>query len=101
MPRLVTFYIRHSVIGFGLAAVFVAGLIWADVMGLGALLTQNADGVLGAVLLWFFSGTIFAGAQTGIALFSMHEDTSRDADDDGPQGGVPVPVRVAVEQRKL
>ena len=82
MPRLVTFYIRHSVIGFGLAAVFVAGLIWADVMGLGALLTQNADGVLGAV-------------------FSMHEDTSRDADDDGPQGGVPVPVRVAVEQRKL
>ncbi|MHA6325397.1 hypothetical protein [Roseivivax sp. CAU 1753] len=104
MPTLVKFYIRHSLIGFALSAVFVAGLIWFDVMGLGSLLTRNADGLLGAALLWFFSGTIFAGAQTGIALFAMHEDSDSDTDadnDDTPHGGLRVPVVVETTRRRL
>ncbi len=98
MPSLVKFYIRHTLIGFAIAAVFVAGLIWQDVMGLGRLMTGSADGLLAAGLLWAFLGTIFGGAQTGIALFLLHEDRDGDdEDDDGPQGGMRVPVRVPVD----
>ncbi|SIS67444.1 hypothetical protein SAMN05421759_102263 [Roseivivax lentus] len=97
MPSLVKFYIRHALIGFAISAVFVAGLIWQDVMGLGHLMTRNADGILAAGMLWFFLGTIFGGAQTGIALFLMHEDEDRDDDDDDPHGGQRIPVHVPVE----
>lgn len=99
MPTLVTFYIRNCAIGFALSAVFVGGLAAFDVMGLGALFAGSAHGLFGAFLLWFFCGTIFAGAQTGAALFTLSEEDDRP----GPRGGRLEPVRVPVVQprRKL
>lgn len=97
MPALVRMYIRHTLIGFVLAAVFVALLFWFDVAGLWHLVTHTEGGWIAAGLLVMFNGIVFSGAQFGIAVMSMAQD-----EDGGGSGrraaampdAVPVPVRV-------
>ena len=95
MPELVKLYIRNVIIGFGIAALFVAMLLWLNVMNLWYLVSHNADGVLAVFLLWFMHGIVFAGVQFAFAVMMM---AGRD-DDDDHRGGlaiwnyVPVPVR--------
>lgn len=94
MPELVRMYIRHTLIGFGAAAVFVALLFWFNVANLWYLVTHADGGLLAAFLLVMFNGIVFSGVQFGIAVMRM-------AEDDEPRGGrrapeyasVPVPVR--------
>ena len=45
MPELVKMYIRNVAIGFGVAAIFVALLLWFDLRGAGAL-----DQLIGSAL---------------------------------------------------
>lgn len=92
MPPVFQFYLRHTIIGFLLAAVFVAWLLWLNIGNLWHLISTSDVGLLALFLLWFFNGIVFSGAQTGIAIMLMAEE---DDDDEGPGGGTPVPVRIS------
>lgn len=74
LPQLVRLYIRHSAIGFALAAVFVAGLLALDIGGLGHLVTSVNGGWLALLMLWVFNGIVFAGVQFALALPSDRSD---------------------------
>jgi hypothetical protein len=96
MPDLVRLYIRHTIIGFVIAAVFVALLLWFNVVNLWHLVTHTDGGFLAVFLLFMFNGIVFSGVQFGIAVMSMAEKEEKT-----PRGGlrepvldaVPVPVR--------
>lgn len=100
MPELVKMYIRHSLIGFALSAVFVAMLLYFNVVNIWHLVTHTDVGILAVFLLWLFNGIVFAGVQFGIAIMLMRSD---DEDDDDPHGGHPIgltPVRVEARAPK-
>ncbi len=97
MPELVRFYIRHTLIGFAAAAVFVALLLWFNVVNLWHLVSHSDVGVLAVVLLVVFHGIVFSGVQFGVGIMSLAET---DEDDAGGTRApeevtemVPVPVR--------
>ena len=95
MPQIARFYIRNCLIGFAWAAVFVALLLWFDVAHLWSLISASDIGVLATLLLVFFNGIVFAGAQCGVAIMLM---TERDDDPSGGHGAaqpsvVPVTIR--------
>ena len=73
MPRLVRLYISQSLLGFGIAAVFIAGLLWFDVGRLWYLATHADTGPFAVLLLWAHMGFIFAGVQFAIAVMRMAE----------------------------
>ncbi|MCF6232306.1 MAG: hypothetical protein L3J36_04290 [Rhodobacteraceae bacterium] len=73
MPKLVRLYIRHVLIGFAIAAAFVAMLLWFNVMNLWHLISTSDVGVLALIILWFAHGIVFAGVQFGLAVMSMAE----------------------------
>ena len=58
LPALVRFVILHGAAGFGISALFVAAILWADPAGIGTLMLRCADGPWPVALLWFFSGLI-------------------------------------------
>lgn len=83
MPKLIRLYITHVAIGFGIAAAFVAMLLWFDVANLWHLVTHSDKGLLAVVILWISNGVIFAGVQFGIAVMRLKDD-----DDDDHHGGL-------------
>ncbi|MGY6411273.1 MAG: hypothetical protein ACXIUV_09650 [Alkalilacustris sp.] len=88
MPELVRMYIRHCLIGFAIAGVFVAGLVWLNVANLQHLLLSSPGGLLGLFLLFFFNGLLFASVQFAIAVMNMAEDP-------GDRGNAPQRVPMA------
>jgi hypothetical protein len=88
MPPIARFMLLHGAIGFGIAALFVALLVGTDNAGLGTLLRGAESHPLPALLLWFLCGLTFAGVQIGTAVMLLAED------DDEPQDGARIPVRV-------
>ncbi len=89
MPKLVRFYIRHTLIGFAAAAVFVALLLWFNVVNLWHLVSHSDVGVLAVVLLVVFHGIVFSGVQFGVAIMSLADK------DEGESGGTRAPEPVA------
>ena len=89
MPPLVRLYIRQVLIGFALAAVFTALLLWFDVGGLWRLVTHTAEGPLAVALLILFNGIVFSGVQFGIAVMRMAEPEDRDG---GRRAARPLPA---------
>ena len=71
MPKLVQVYIRAVLIGFGLAAIFVAALIWLDVAQLGRLLLGSDVGLVAVLALWALNGIVFAGVQFGWVIMRL------------------------------
>ncbi|WP_299848423.1 hypothetical protein [uncultured Roseovarius sp.] len=102
MPKLIRLYIINVAIGFALAAVFVAMLLWFNVGNLWHLVSHTEQGWLAVLILWIANGIVFAGVQFAIAVMRMKDD-----DDDEPRGGrrnrvmrpEPVPIPVRVEAR--
>ncbi|WP_375173142.1 hypothetical protein [Pseudooceanicola sp.] len=86
MPKLVRLYIKNVLIGFVIAAIFVAMLIGFDVGGLRHLLTASSAGYMAVAMLWFANGIVFAGVQFAIAVMALRER------DSGPSGGTRAPV---------
>lgn len=84
MPKLVKLYIRNVIIGFAIAAAFVAMLLWFNVMNIWYLVTHSDAGFLAVFLLWFMHGIVFAGVQFAWAVMSLADKADR-----GP-GGTPV-----------
>lgn len=98
MPKLVRLYVVNVAIGFCISAGFLATLFALDVAGLRHLILATDMGWLAGLMIFMFSGTIFAGVQFGIAVMSMAED------DTPPRGGLRqhaalIPVRVPVTTR--
>ncbi|WP_238365236.1 hypothetical protein [Mesobacterium pallidum] len=92
MPALIKLYVTQVAIGFGISAVFVAGLLWFDVAGLWHLVSHDPAGILAVVMLWVSNGIVFAGVQFAISVMRMAEE-----DDDMPRGpGLPVRLREPV-----
>lgn len=91
MPRLVRLYISQSLIGIGLATVFVALLLVLDVANLWYLVTHTRGGILAAIVLWVHFAAVFAGVQFAISVMRLGEVED---DPEGPRGGPPEPVRV-------
>ncbi|WP_293575466.1 hypothetical protein [Phaeobacter sp.] len=103
MPKLVKLYIKNVAIGFGIAGVFVATLLWFNVMNLWHLVASSDSGLLAVLLLWVMNGIVFAGVQFGYAVMSLASNERP------PRGGMPVtpdlqkeliPVRVPAEQSR-
>ncbi len=100
MPELIKLYIRHCAIGFGIAAAFVAMLLWFDVMGLQHLVLNSESAVMVVFLLWFMNGIVFAGVQFAWAVMNLAEK-----EDDNRGGNLPLlheyrPVPVPTEERR-
>ena len=81
MPELIKLYIRHSLIGFGISAIFVAILLYFNVMNLWTLISRDESAVLAVFILWFFNGAVFASVQFAYAVMSLAEKS------DGSGGG--------------
>ena len=102
MPDLIRLYIKHVLIGYAIAAVFVVMLLYFDIAHLWHLVSTSDKGWLAVLVLWFANGVVFAGVQFGIAVMNMKDD-----DDDEPRGGKRqftdytqgemIPVRIAAE----
>ena len=90
MPKLVRLYIVNVAIGFALAGVFVAALVWLDIANLGHLVLETRHGWIGGLMLFVSNGVIFAGAQFAIAVMRMADR------DEGPRGGSKAPHLVPV-----
>lgn len=82
MPDLIRLYIKHVLIGYAIAAAFVAMLLYFDIAHLWHLVSTSDKGWLAVLVLWFANGVVFAGVQFGIAVMNMKDD-----DDDEPRGG--------------
>lgn len=85
MPKLVRLYITQCLVGFGISALFTLGLIYFDVMGLKHLFLNSRDGYLGAFMIFFSNGVVFAGVQFAISVMRLKED-------DRPGGGTRLPL---------
>jgi hypothetical protein len=100
VPIAVRFMVLHGLVGFGLAALFVGAVLWADPGGVGRLILREGGlPVIG--LLWFFTGLTFGSVQIGAAVMLQ------DGRDDAPRGGrrqrvapALVPARIAVRARR-
>jgi hypothetical protein len=95
MPDLIRLYVSQVAVGFAIAGVMVAGLLWFNVGNLGHLVATSDVGWLAVLMLWVFNGIVFAGVQFAMAIMGMADD-----DDDDDEGGhhahdpVAIPVRV-------
>lgn len=109
MPKLVRLYIVNVAIGFALAAVFVALLLWFNVAGLGRLVMASDIGLVAVGMLVFFNGIVFGGVQFAISVMRMGG-----RDGQGGGGGrwtltkgvidpalLRVPVRAAAPRRRF
>ena len=80
MPKLVRLYIRHVLIGFGISAVVVSGLLYLNVANLWHLISTSDMGWIAILMLFVFNGVVFAGVQFSIVIMRM-------AQNDPPAGG--------------
>lgn len=71
MPQLVRFLVRHALIGFVLAFVFVGALLVFDVGGLRRLAAASSYGPLAIAALTFATGLTFASVQMGMAVMLL------------------------------
>jgi hypothetical protein len=67
-PQLLRFVVRHAAIGFGLATLFVASLVWFDPNGVGTLLLRASSAPAALLLLWFFLGLTLGSVQIAAAV---------------------------------
>lgn len=93
MPALIRLYIVNVITGFGLAALMVAALLWFDIAHLRHLILGSDRALLALFMLWMFHGIVFAGVQFAIAVMNL-------AEDDGPRGGLRLPVLRRVLARR-
>lgn len=71
---MIRVYIGAALVGFGLAAVFTAFLIYTNTANIGHLVWAVKGGYLAAFLLFFFNGLVFSSVQTGIVIMSLARD---------------------------
>ena len=98
MPKIMRFYAMHCALGFLVAGVFTAALMYFNVANLWHLISTSDIGLMALVVFWVLNGIVFAGVQTAVAVMMMAENT--DSDDDGPKGGTPIAVAAPASQAR-
>jgi len=73
LPKLVRFMLTHVANGMVLGCLFLFGMIWLDVWGLGTMLERDASG-LATFLLFFQTALTFGSVSMGIAVMHLGED---------------------------
>lgn len=86
LPVAVRFMLLHGLVGFGIAAIFVAAILWADPGGVGSLILRHGGAPV-ILLLWFFTGLTFGSVQIGAAVM-IHQGA---APPSGRGGGMRLP----------
>jgi len=71
LPSHIRFLLLHAATGFGLALLFVLGLLWSDPRGIGMLLRQSPEWPWPAVWLWYFLGLTFGSVMMGGAIMLL------------------------------
>ncbi len=94
MPMIFRIYIINCVIGFAVAAVFTAAILWFNVANLWHLVSTSDIGLMAVAVFWVLNGVVFAGVQVSIAIMLLAEH-----EDKGPRGGEGVSVRVPAKAR--
>ncbi|KIN64001.1 hypothetical protein Z946_2884 [Sulfitobacter noctilucicola] len=90
MPDVFKFYIKHALIGFLVAGVFVGLLLYFNVANLWHLISTSDIAIMALVVFWALNGLVFGGVQTAVAVMLMAEDRSDDSN--GPRGNTPQQV---------
>ncbi len=102
MPKLVKLYITQVLIGFAIAAAFVATLLYFNVANLWHLVTHNDVGIIAVIVLWFANGIVFSGVQFAISIMRMAE--SEGDDQGGKRDDIPLtalePIPVEAQSRR-
>jgi hypothetical protein len=99
MPEVFKFYIKHALIGFSVAAVFVGAILYLNVANLWHLISGSDIGIMALFVFWVLNGLVFGGVQMAVAVMLMADDTSDDVSGRGgnaPEyagGGTLIPVR--------
>ena len=92
MPKLVRMYIVNVLIGYAIAAAFVAMLLYFNIANLWHLVTHSSSGILAVFVLWFANGIGFAGVQFAIAVMRMKGDG---------EGGGGTRARIRVDMTRM
>lgn len=71
LPHIILVLWTQTLLGFAIAALFLAGLLAFDVGGLWRLVSTVPGGFLAAFLFWMLNGSVFAAAQFGIAIMTL------------------------------
>lgn len=92
MSPLIRLFVVHTLIGYVVAALFVAMLFAFNIANLWHLVAHSNVPILATFLLWFFNGIVFSGAQVAIAVMNLAEKPEK------PRGPRPnahdaIPVR--------
>lgn len=74
MPEPILFVLKHSMIGFAVAAVFVGLLVYLDVNGLYTMLAKEEMWLVAVLVLWFGIGSVFGALQVAYAVMDQAED---------------------------
>jgi hypothetical protein len=75
MPQLFRFLLLNAGLGIFMSWLLLAGLITADVWGLGSLVSRSADGILAVAMLAAGFAITFGGAAVATATLLMrYED---------------------------
>ncbi len=104
LPRIVTLYIRSVALGFAMAVLFVALLLWQDVAGLRGLIAGSPQGWVAFAMLVMFNGVVFSGVQFGIAVMRIAAPEppagGRFTKDDSTPLPAVIPVRIGRADRR-
>lgn len=106
MPPLVRLLARNALIGFFIAVVTVAALVFFDVARIGSLTASAERGWFIRGILAFMLGLTFASAQMGFAVMLMPYDAGEPPSGArrvtrrwNPAGRLSSAVRVPIEQK--
>jgi len=87
MPRLMKLYIHQSLVGVGIATIFVAMLLAMNVGNIWYLATNTTEGPFAVLVLWAHFALLFAGVQFAISVMRLASE------DDAPTGGTRIRPR--------
>lgn len=97
-PPLFRLMLVHGLIGFAIAFVGVAVLLWFDHSRLLSLMRADASWPLPLILLWLLLGSSLGGVQIAIAVMGLAARREK------PRGGggtrIPLRVNAASPQRR-
>ncbi|MEL7460067.1 MAG: hypothetical protein AAFX45_11255 [Pseudomonadota bacterium] len=96
MPRLVQLFLVSTGIGYALAGVFLALVIWFDVAHLGHLILNVDGGWFAGGVFVVLTGNVFAAVQVGISVMRGVDAAEPPEGPTGPgmRGHATIPVKV-------